>query len=58
MGAEDFSYLVRSRPGAFMFLGQGIGPSLHNPGFDFNDEVAPIGASYFARLIETLQPVS
>jgi len=58
MGAEDFSYLVQARPGAFLFLGQGIGPSLHNPEFDFNDDAAPVGASFFSRLIEVLQPVS
>ncbi|MFA8385536.1 MAG: M20 aminoacylase family protein [Pelagibaca sp.] len=53
MGAEDFSYMLEARPGAFLFLGQGIGPSCHHPAFDFNDDVAPIGASFFARLIET-----
>ncbi|MGH1413235.1 MAG: M20 aminoacylase family protein [Pelagimonas sp.] len=53
MGAEDFSYMLEERPGAFLFLGQGIGPSVHHPEFDFNDEAAPIGASFFARLIET-----
>ena len=53
MGAEDFSYMLNARPGAFLFLGQGIGPSCHHPAFDFNDEVATIGASFFARLIET-----
>jgi hippurate hydrolase len=53
MGAEDFSYMLETRPGAFLFLGQGIGPSCHHPAFDFNDDVAPIGASFFARLIET-----
>lgn len=52
MGAEDFSYMLEARPGAFLFLGQGKGPSVHHPLFDFNDEVAPIGASFFARLIE------
>ncbi|WP_420325591.1 M20 aminoacylase family protein [Mameliella sp.] len=52
MGAEDFSYMLEARPGAFLFLGQGIGPSAHHPAFDFNDAVAPIGASFFARLIE------
>lgn len=57
MGAEDFSYMLNARPGAFLFLGQGIGPSVHHPGFDFNDEAAPIGASFFARLIERRQPV-
>ncbi|SEO68631.1 hippurate hydrolase [Salinihabitans flavidus] len=53
MGAEDFSYMLEARPGAFLFLGQGIGPSPHHPEFDFNDAAAPIGASFFARLIET-----
>ncbi len=53
MGAEDFSYMLEARPGAFLFLGQGLGPSVHHPEFDFNDEAAPIGASFFARLIET-----
>ncbi|MFD1343449.1 M20 aminoacylase family protein [Litorisediminicola beolgyonensis] len=53
MGAEDFSFMLEARPGAFLFLGQGKGPSVHHPEFDFNDRVAPIGASFFARLIET-----
>jgi hippurate hydrolase len=56
MGAEDFSFMLEARPGAFLFLGQGIGPSVHHPKFDFNDAAAPYGASFFARLIETLQP--
>ncbi len=53
MGAEDFSYMLEARPGAFLFLGQGKGPSVHHPAFDFNDAVAPVGASFFARVIET-----
>ncbi|MFC7704928.1 M20 aminoacylase family protein [Plastorhodobacter daqingensis] len=56
MGAEDFSYMLEQRPGAYLFLGQGEGPGLHHPGFDFNDEVAPVGASFFARLVERAQP--
>ncbi|MGP6085921.1 M20 aminoacylase family protein [Antarctobacter jejuensis] len=52
MGAEDFSYMLEARPGAFLFLGQGIGPSVHHPQFDFNDAAAPYGASFFATLIE------
>jgi hippurate hydrolase len=58
MGAEDFSYMLDARPGAFLFLGQGVGPSVHHPKFDFNDEAAPIGASFFARLIERHHPVA
>lgn len=57
MGAEDFSYMLEARPGAFLFLGQGVGPSVHHPEFDFNDDVAPVGASFFARLIERTHPV-
>ncbi len=58
MGAEDFSYMLQERPGAYLFLGQGTGPGLHHPGFDFNDAVAPVGASFFARLVERAQPVA
>jgi len=53
MGAEDFSYMLEARPGSFLFLGQGKGASVHHPEFDFNDDVAPVGASFFARLIES-----
>lgn len=52
MWSEDFSYMLQKRPGAFLYLGQGIGPSVHHPAFDFNDDASPIGASFFARLIE------
>ncbi|MEP3346042.1 MAG: M20 aminoacylase family protein [Litoreibacter sp.] len=57
MGAEDFSYMLQSRPGAYLFLGQGEGAGLHNPNYNFNDDVAPIGASFFAKLVETAQPL-
>lgn len=57
MGAEDFSYMLNVRPGAYLFLGQGDGPVLHHPGFNFNDDVAPVGASFFARLVERGLPV-
>lgn len=57
MGAEDFSYMLEARPGSYLFLGQGEGPGLHHPGFDFNDAVAPVGASFFARLVERAQPL-
>lgn len=57
MGAEDFSYMLECRPGSFLYLGQGEGPGCHHPKFNFNDEVAPIGASFFARLIETRHPL-
>lgn len=55
MGGEDFAYMLQEKPGAYVFLGQGGGPSscfLHNPGYDFNDEVIPFGAGYLAALAE------
>ena len=58
MGAEDFSFMLEERPGAFLLLGQGEGPRCHHPAFDFNDEVAPVGASYFARLVERALPLA
>ncbi|RYH09282.1 M20 aminoacylase family protein [Tropicimonas sp. IMCC6043] len=57
MGAEDFSFMLEARPGAYLFLGQGLGPRCHHPAFDFNDAVAPLGASFFARLVERALPL-
>ena len=57
MGAEDFSYMLQERPGAYLFLGQGESATLHHPEYNFNDEVAPVGASFFARMVEVTQPV-
>ncbi|MEO0765141.1 MAG: M20 aminoacylase family protein [Pseudomonadota bacterium] len=57
MGAEDFSYMLEARPGAYLMLGQGEGAGVHHPKYNFNDEVAPIGASFLARLVETAQPI-
>jgi amidohydrolase len=57
MGSEDFSYMLEARPGAYLFLGTGPGAGLHHAAYDFNDEAAPIGASFFARLVEKAQPV-
>lgn len=58
MGAEDFSYMLAERPGAYLFIGQGEAAGLHHPKFDFNDAVAPVGASFFARLVERAQPAA
>ena len=58
MGAEDFSYMLEARPGAYVFIGQGPGAGLHHPAYDFNDEIAPIVASFFARLVERAQPAA
>jgi amidohydrolase len=60
MGGEDFSYMLQERPGAYIWLGQGGGPHgcmLHNPGYDFNDEVIPLGAGYLAALVEQSLPL-
>ena len=60
MGGEDFSYMLQARPGAYVFLGQGGaagGCFLHNPNYDFNDEVIPLGAGYLAALVEQSLPV-
>ena len=53
MGAEDFSFMLEERPGAFIFVGNGDGAGLHHPAYDFNDEVIPIGTSYWVKLVET-----
>jgi hippurate hydrolase len=58
MGAEDFSYMLEARPGAYLLLGQGEGAGVHHPKYNFNDEIAPIGASFFARLVERAQPMA
>ncbi|HVH01462.1 MAG TPA: M20 aminoacylase family protein [Amaricoccus sp.] len=57
MGAEDFAYMLQARPGAYVFLGTGDGAGLHHPSYDYNDEATPIGASYFARLVEAALPL-
>ncbi len=57
MGSEDFSYMLEARPGAYLFLGTGPGAGLHHPAYDFNDEAAPVGASFFARLVERALPL-
>jgi len=63
MGAEDFSYMLMAKPGCYVFLGNGDGAHramghgggpcmLHNPSYDFNDDLIPLGASYWVRLAE------
>ncbi len=65
MGAEDFAYMLQAKPGAYCFIangdgthrdmGHGAGPCmLHNPSYDFNDDLIPLGATYWVRLAETL----
>ena len=56
MGAEDFAYMLQSRPGCYVWLGNGPGAggcSLHNPHYDFNDAILPLGINYWVRLVET-----
>jgi hippurate hydrolase len=63
MGAEDFAHMLRVKPGCYAFIGNGDGSHrlpdhgagpciIHNTSFDFNDEIIPIGASYFVRLVQ------
>jgi hippurate hydrolase len=52
MGGEDFSYMLNARPGAFIFIGNGDTAGLHNPAYDFNDDVISPGISYWVRLAE------
>ncbi|MCJ2008893.1 M20 aminoacylase family protein [Methylobacterium sp. J-092] len=58
MAAEDFSYMLGRRPGAYLFLGNGDSAALHHPHYDFCDAAAPLGASLWARLIETGLPLA
>ena len=52
MGSEDFSYFLQEKPGAYAWIGNGNSASLHNPSYDFNDELLPIGASFLSRIAE------
>lgn len=55
MGSEDFAFMLQAKPGSYVWIGNGPregGCLLHNPSYDFNDEILPIGASYWARLVE------
>lgn len=64
MGAEDFAFMLQEKPGCYVFIGNGegehrgfghgLGPcNLHNPSYDFNDDLLPIGATYWVRLAES-----
>lgn len=59
MGSEDFAFMLQEKPGSYIWIGNGDGEgscSVHNPGYDFNDDVLPIGATYWVKLAETLLP--
>ena len=63
MGAEDFSFMLQAKPGAYLRLGQGAPDgkgtlSLHNSRYDFNDDVLPLGAALFAGLVERGLPLA
>ncbi|NYZ13313.1 amidohydrolase [Azospirillum sp. RWY-5-1] len=61
MGAEDFGFMLAEIPGCYAWIGQGgsaLGCTLHNPRYDFNDDILPLGASYWATLVETTLPRS
>jgi len=61
MGAEDFSFMLQSRPGAYLRIGQGTGPgnsALHNSRYDFNDDILPLGAALHASLVEQAMPLA
>ena len=59
MGSEDFAYMLREKPGSYVWVGNGAGEGgcmLHNPGYDFNDEIIPIGVTYWSTLVEQILP--
>jgi amidohydrolase len=61
MAGEDFAFMLQARPGCFVFIGNGPGQGgcmLHNPRYDFNDAILPLGASYWARLVERYLPAT
>jgi hippurate hydrolase len=58
MGAEDFAFMLKVRPGALIFTGNGAGAPLHHPEYDFNDEAIPAGCSFWVRLAERALPLA
>ena len=56
MGGEDFAYMLQVCPGAYIQIGNGDTADVHHPKYNFNDEVIPVGASYWAELVETRMP--
>lgn len=55
MGAEDFAFMLQEKPGCYVWLGNGPGTggcTLHNPHYDFNDDILPFGIAYWVRLVE------
>jgi hippurate hydrolase len=56
MGGEDFAYMLNACPGAYIQIGNGDGAEVHHPLYNFNDDIIPLGASYWAELVETRMP--
>ena len=56
MGAEDFSFMLNERPGAYIFLGNGDTAMVHHPAYNFDDNAIPFGASWYAEMVETRLP--
>jgi metal-dependent amidase/aminoacylase/carboxypeptidase family protein len=56
MGAEDFSYMLNERPGAYIFVGNGDTAMVHHPAYNFDDDVIPFGSSWYAGMVETRMP--
>ena len=56
MGAEDFSYMLNERPGAYIFVGNGDTAMVHHPAYNFDDDVIPFGSSWYAGVVETRMP--
>ncbi len=59
MAGEDFSFMLNAKPGHYIMLGgarAGSDAQLHHPQYDFNDDILPVGASYWATLAEQLLP--
>ena len=52
-GAEDCSFMLQTRPGSFVFIGNGANDPVHTPGYDFNDEILTLGAAYWVQLVRT-----
>lgn len=57
MGSEDFAFMLQEKPGCYIWIGNGASRNsclLHNPHYDFNDEILPVGAAYWVSLVETV----
>lgn len=58
MGGEDFAYMLIERPGAYILLGNGDSAPVHHPKYNFNDDILPIGCSWFAEIVERRMPAA